>query len=130
MEIQFEHRTFGPKDRFDMLAIAGRHTFNVVSAIVKHVNQIKAGGHDDWVIGPLSVVRAVSGMVDEDVCVWSSSPCNGNSNNAWVVSFYTGYVDYDSRYSNYAVRLVRASQCMSICDAGARQELADAGIEV
>jgi hypothetical protein len=38
---------------------------------------------------------------------WSSSPYAANAGYAWGVSFNDGYVSYDYRSSNYAVRLVR-----------------------
>ena len=38
---------------------------------------------------------------------WSSSPYVGGSYDAWVVSFYNGYVNYGYRSSYYHVRLVR-----------------------
>ncbi|HDZ9327076.1 TPA: DUF1566 domain-containing protein [Vibrio cholerae] len=41
---------------------------------------------------------------------WSSSPYAYNSDHAWHVSIYSGYVFYGYKYSNHHVRLVRAGQ--------------------
>ncbi len=41
---------------------------------------------------------------------WSSSPYVYRSDAAWVVHFYWGFVDGDSRGERHPVRLVRASQ--------------------
>ena len=41
---------------------------------------------------------------------WSSSPYAGDSVSAWFVLFGNGYVYYNYRGNDYAVRLVRASQ--------------------
>ena len=38
---------------------------------------------------------------------WSSSPYVGFSSYAWLVYFLNGFVDYDNRYGNFHVRLVR-----------------------
>jgi hypothetical protein len=40
---------------------------------------------------------------------WSSSPCVGFTQIAWIVSFFGGYVDGDLRFNNFAVRLVRTA---------------------
>ncbi len=41
---------------------------------------------------------------------WSSSPVAGYSGDAWGVGFGNGYVGYDYRDGNLAVRLVRSGQ--------------------
>jgi hypothetical protein len=41
---------------------------------------------------------------------WSSDGYVGNASNAWVVNFDSGYVGFNYRGSNYAVRLVRVGQ--------------------
>ncbi|MFI3187371.1 MAG: DUF1566 domain-containing protein [Methylococcaceae bacterium] len=43
---------------------------------------------------------------------WSSSPDVGNTNYAWYVYFYNGFVFNSFRYSSLPVRLVRASQSL------------------
>ncbi|CAK0762148.1 conserved exported hypothetical protein [Gammaproteobacteria bacterium] len=43
---------------------------------------------------------------------WSGSPVAGYSDYAWSVSFDGGYDDWDYRLSYFAVRLVRAGQCI------------------
>lgn len=43
---------------------------------------------------------------------WSSSPYVGNSNYAWLVGFTYGYFNFNNRYYDLHVRLVRASQSL------------------
>jgi len=45
---------------------------------------------------------------------WSNTPVAGDSDNAWVVGFYNGYVGYCNEDNNDYVRPVRSSQCLII----------------
>jgi hypothetical protein len=75
------------------------------------------GGYPDLIIPELFILIAMhkAGIGKSENSFWSSSGYVASSNYAWFVYFGYGVVNFNSRSSNYHVRLVRASQCMDIC---------------
>ncbi|MDO9227091.1 MAG: DUF1566 domain-containing protein [Pseudomonadota bacterium] len=86
-------------------------------------NEALLAADADWFLGKEDWILPTKVQVESALKVhceqwkgrfWSSSPYAGNSSVAWGVGFVIGYVSYDFRCSNYAVRLVRASQLSDI----------------
>lgn len=90
---------------------------------VNFVNSIALCGHTDWRRPTVEELQSIvdygrfSPAINTDWFIntgnrfyWSSLPYVGFSNGAWIVNFDYGDVNGNSRSSNGAVRLVRASQ--------------------
>ena len=84
-----------------------------------YCNGLTIGGSSDW---RLPDIKELSSIVDETrywpavapvfsstkaAYYWSASSYASNPDNAWVVSFYDGYVYYLSKADSYYVRCVR-----------------------
>lgn len=103
---------------FDVLQADKEMCWEEAVAFPDIANSEKVGGFNDWAlpdVDTLMELKIISRKKKGDF--WSSST-SFDSNDAWYVDFFSG-IGFDGYKSGYCmVRLVRASQCSAILEAG------------
>jgi hypothetical protein len=112
---------------FDVLHVEGSYSWSESCNLPAKLQG--EHGISDWVLPDRVTLAAVSALTaGGDGWYWSATPYAGSSGSAWFVGFANGYVN--NNYCAYSLkgRLVRASQCLEICMAAAKQSIKEVGI--
>ncbi len=85
-------------------------------AAMSYASSLSLGGHSGWRLPSMDELENLyhspckSMMEVVSSYYWSSTTIAGNTSRAWLVSFYSGYVNNIYKSYSYFVRAVRAGQ--------------------